>query len=243
MKIAEPKRPTAPYGAFSTMKRNAIEAFVEGVPERIDRSAFPGLAWNAITRLIGGLRFLGLIDDDGTPQPALHKLAVPDEAVRKTEMEKLLRTSYSEVFKLDLARTTPALLADTLGGAYNATGDTREKAVRFFLQAVVYVGVPVSTLLLRDQTRKPTVRIKRRVTAAKPAEAPLPTPSAPEASSGATRTIHLASGGRLTLTAAIDFLTLTPSDRAFVFELIDKLSTYAQENPRDADADEDEQDD
>lgn len=241
MKIAEPKRPTAPYGAFSTMKRNAIEAFVEGVPERIDRSAFPGLAWNAITRLIGGLKFLGLIDDDGTPTPALLKLAVPDEAVRKAELEKLLRASYSEVFKLDLARTTPALLADTLGGAYNAAGDTREKALRFFLQAVVYAGVPVSPLLLRDQTRKPAVRIKRRATA-RPSDAPLPTERTPEPSAGATRTIHLASGGRLTLTAAIDFLALTPSDRAFVFELIDKLATYALENPREADAD-DEQDD
>jgi hypothetical protein len=224
--MVDEKRPTAPYGAFDTTK-NVFERFVEGVPPRIDRSAFPGLAWNAITRLIGGLRFLGFIDDAGNPLPALHAVSVPDEAKRKEEFEKVLRASYPEVFKLDLARVTPAHLAETLGQNYNAAGDTREKAVRFFISAAQYVGVPLSPLLTRERGRRPTGNIPRRTRTAPPRQKPIPQVELlPQQNAGATRTIRLSSGGTVTVTASVNFLALNAADRAFVFDLIDKLNDY-----------------
>lgn len=223
-------RRTAQYGSWETMK-NAIAQFAEGVPHRIDRTAFPGLAWNATTRLLNGLRFLGLTDDEGVPTPRLLQLAaVTDEGKRKDEIEKIIKSSFAEVFKLDLTRTTPALLAETLGNAYNASGDTREKAVRFFLSAVAYVGIPVSPLLSRDKARRATGatgRMKRlRPIANTPRTKYEEPPAMP--SGATTRTVTLRSGGTLTVSAAVDFLSLDADDRAFVFSLIDRLTAYEQ---------------
>ena len=42
------------------------------------------------------------------------------------------------------------------------------------------------------------------------------------------KTVHLKSGGTVTLTAAVDLFSLTAADREFVFELIDKVQSYAE---------------
>ncbi len=224
------KRPTAPYGSWETTF-NALQRFAEGVPPRVDRTAFPGLAWVAATRLLNGLRFLGLIDEEGRPQPMLSSVAIADEAARKYALGKILREQYAEAFKLDLARVTPAHLAETLGEAYNTKGDTREKAVRFFVAAATYAGIPLSPLLTREKGRKPSNggagRQRRR-------QFPPPNTKSifrvPDEAPGTepTRVVRLKSGGVLTLTAAVDFLTLSADDRKYVFDLIDKLSAYQQ---------------
>jgi hypothetical protein len=226
---------TAPYGSFETTK-NAIAGFAEGVPHRIDRSAFPGLAWNAASRLITGLKFLDLINDLGQPMPSLEKLATPDEAVRKRVLESILRTQYSKVFELDLTRTTPSLLAETFAEHYNATGDTLEKAVRFFLAACQYVGIPVSPLLTRAQRRSTAganAGKPRKVTTTqkKPGTTGAADSMPVGPVMGAARRINLESGGTLSVSAAVDFLTLSASDRKFVFEVIDRLSEYENAHP------------
>ncbi len=45
-------------------------------------------------------------------------------------------------------------------------------------------------------------------------------------SSGESRSVQLKSGGTLTLSATTKFMALNTTDRAFVFELIDKLLEY-----------------
>ena len=52
----------------------------------------------------------------------------------------------------------------------------------------------------------------------------------PAASSETSRTVQLASGGTLSLVASIDVLQLSADDRAFVFELVDRVATYEEAN-------------
>jgi len=240
--MAEDSKTTAAYGAWKTTE-TALDMFAEGIPPRIDRSAFPGLAWNAQTRLLVGLRFLGLIDENGVPLPPLTSVAVKDEAARKKAVAEMLRRAYPEVFALDLARVTPAHLAETLGEAYNATGDTRDKAVRFFLAAATYAGIPLSQMLTRDRTRRPGNGRgpKKRFVIAKAKAKPAEMEPPPPPTGGASRTIRLQSGGALTVTATVDFLSLSSDDRQFVFEMIDKLANYEQPQAVD-DTDDDEED-
>lgn len=49
-------------------------------------------------------------------------------------------------------------------------------------------------------------------------------------SSGTSRTISLRSGGTLTVSATLDLFSLSPPDRKFVFEFIDKLESYESED-------------
>lgn len=240
--MAEDSKTTAAYGAWRTTEK-ALDMFAEGIPPRVDRSAFPGLAWNAQTRLLGGLRFLGLIDDNGVPLPLLASVAVNDEAARKKAVGEVLRRAYPEVFKLDLARVTPAHLAETLGENYNASGDTRDKAVRFFLAAASYAGMALSPMLTRDRTRRPGNGrgAKKRFVIARPKSKPEMEPTPRETTVGASRTIRLQSGGTLTVIATVDFLSLSSDDRQFVFDVIDKLAKYDQPQAEDGPEDDDEE--
>lgn len=43
-----------------------------------------------------------------------------------------------------------------------------------------------------------------------------------------SRKVELRSGGMILVSAMVDFARLTPSDRAFVFALLDKLAEYEQ---------------
>jgi hypothetical protein len=217
----------AVYVAWGTM-RNAIESFVQGVHNRIDRTAFPGLSGGTQSQLLAGLKFLGLITGDGTPTPALHGLAVPDEAARKKKLEAILRDRYGDLFTLDLLKTTPALLEEKMGESYNVSGSTRDRAVRFFLYAVEYLGIPVSPLLKKAAGNgTPAPRKRRAAAKTKPESEPTPLDILGVPPTGGTaRVVKLKSGGMLTVSASLDLFSLIPSDRKFVFELIDKLEEY-----------------
>ena len=63
----EGKRAAA-YMPWATFK-NALDQLSKGMPSRIDRSVFPGTAWNLQNQLFSGLKFLGLVSEDDEPTP------------------------------------------------------------------------------------------------------------------------------------------------------------------------------
>ena len=223
----EPATASPPYGVFATF-RNSIKQLSGGMPNQIDRTVFPGTAWTAQSQLLTGLRALGLIDDEGRPTQRLRELAVPDEATQKQALERLIREHYARIFELDLLKTTPAELDKRMTDVYEISGDTRRKAVRFFLNALDYLGIEVSPLFAKPRTRKRSngngAPRRRRARPRQPGGDPHG--SEPPRSAGTSRSIPLSSGGTLTLSVELDLLRLSPSDRQFVFELIDKLDDY-----------------
>lgn len=217
----------AVYVAFTTFK-NALDQLAQGVPNRVDRSVFPGLSGGVQAQLLAGMRFLGLIDGDGKPQPSLAKVAVLDEPSRKRELRAILEDTYADLFALNLKKTTPAELNEQMAQSYNVSGDTRDKAVRFFLSAAEYAGVPLSQLFekKRGRTASASTPKRRRGRPKGSSGASAPTRST---GTGATKTVQLTSGGELTLSASIDLFALTADDRKFVFDLIDRMDSYERE--------------
>lgn len=224
----EETQAAAVYVSWTTFK-SALEQLAQGVPNIIDRSNFPGLSGGVQSQLLAGLKFLGLINDEGRPTSALHALAVPEESVRKERLKEVLQQRYAALFALDLLKTTPNELSSTMGTMYNVTGDTREKAIRFFLFAVTYVGIQVSRLFGPMGTPSSNgVRAKRRTTPRSKVAPPPADDEAddPPASQGPKRSVNLKSGGSLTLSATVDFFSLSQDDRTFVFALIDQMDKY-----------------
>jgi len=217
---------------------NTIDALTANMPNRIDKSAFPGQSGTVQAQLLLTFRFFGLIDDDGKPTATLLAIAVADETARKAALRKLVELKYQPLFALNLTKTTPAEFAEKITEVYNVTGDTRLKATRFFLSALAYLGISVSPLLLRDRTKPAgngaTPR-RRRAPRVRPVDdeqeddddAPPPPP--PPSSAAESRSVSLKSGGTLTLSATTKFMALSASDRKFVFDLIDKLEEYEQQ--------------
>lgn len=212
---------------------NTLDALAQNMPNRIDRSAFPGQSGAVQYQLLLTLRFFGLIAEDGKPTPTLLGIAVADDSARKAALRKLIEQKYQPLFALNLMKTTPAEFAEKMTEAYNVTGDTRLKASRFFLAALAYLGIEVSERLLRDRTKvlgSGTTTRRRRTPRQDDAGTDEHDAEEGEAElaqqAGESRSVTLKSGGTLTLSASTKFLALSSADRKFVFDLIDKLEAY-----------------
>ena len=215
------KSPAAVYVAWGTFK-NAIEGLAQAIPNRIDKTVYPGLNPAVVSQLLTAYKFLGLTEDNGKPTALLQSLAVKDEGARKQQLEAIIAERYADLFALDLLKTTPAEISEKIEKSYGVSGDTREKAIRFFLGAITYLGIPVSPLLTKVATNGGT----RKKRTPKQRVDPPPPPPPSGAVDGNTRIINLASGGTLTLSVSMNFLALIPADRKFFSDLIDRLDEY-----------------
>jgi hypothetical protein len=220
----------AVYVGWNTFN-NAIGTLVQAMPNRIDRTVFPGLAGGVQGQLLTGLRFLGLITKDGKPTDTLRALAVRDEAERKKQLVKVLTQSYPDLFALDLSKTTPGELREQMAKSYKVTGATTDRAIRFFISAASYAGIPISSHVTKTtKSTNGTTTNRRRRVARRKTDAGSATPAI-TLGGGESKTVKLGSGGTLTLSASIAFLSLDKSDRLFVFDLIDKLAEYEAAHP------------
>jgi hypothetical protein len=223
--MAEEK--SAVYVPWATFL-NALDQLAQGIPNRIDRSVFPGFSGAVQAQLLAGFKFLGLTTEDGTPTPAMNSVAVSDPAARKHGLNVIIQNRYSELFDLDLTKATPSQLSERISEAYSVQGDTKKKALRFFLSAVGYLDLPISPLFKVEKSAgsaSVTTR-RRRVTGRSKATTP-PAETPKGRSSGTSRTVALRSGGSLTLSADVDIFGLAADDREFVFKVIDTLEAYA----------------
>lgn len=235
MATTESATATPAYPPWKTFT-NTLDALARNMPNRIDRSAFPGQSGGGVNQLLIAFRFFGFIGDDGKPTPTLLAVAVTDEAARKNALRKLIEQKYAPLISLNLTKTTPAEFAEKMTEVYKVTGDTRVKATRFFLNAAAYLGIEVSELLLRDRSKSisngGTTRRRRasknRVLGSE--EEADYVEAVEDLPGGEARSVALRSGGTLTLSASTKFLSLSAADRKFVFELIDKLEEYEQQD-------------
>lgn len=222
----------AVYVSWVTFK-NAIESLAQGIPNQIDRTTFPGYSGGVQSQLFAALKFLGLMGDDDRPTPDLHELAVMEENKRKEKLKAIVQARYASIIALDLMKATPAEVGKKLTEEYGVSGDTKEKALRFFIAAAQYVGIHLSRFFKVPGAASGGnggARPKRRTTTRKPQqEDDDEEPTTPPLSSGTSRMVSLKSGGTLTLTASIDLFQLSQADRTFVFGLIDKLDAYEKE--------------
>jgi hypothetical protein len=223
------KTNAAVYVSWKTFQ-NSIEQLSRGeLPNVIDKTVFTGMAFSVQNQLFTGMRFLGLIDDKNKPTPDLVQLTVQDEGFRKTKLREILQNRYAELFALNLKKTTPDELDKKMTEAYSVTGETRDRAVRFFLGAVGYLEIEVSPLLGGKKSNgSPRPSPGKKRAGRKLTSAPAGNADTPERPAGTSKTVRLQSGGMLTLSATLDLFSLNPDDRKFIFELIDKLEDYAQ---------------
>ncbi|MES1240260.1 MAG: DUF5343 domain-containing protein [Acidobacteriota bacterium] len=227
------KQLNAAYVGWTTFK-NALDQLSQGLPHYVNKDLFSGQSWGVQGQIMSTLRFLGLTGGDGAPTPDLIALAVPDEEERKRQLEKVIRERYADLFALDLMKVTPSQLLPQINASYGNTGDSRDKAMRFFLGAVGYLGIPVSRFLKVPKTGNGGTSRKKRSHKAKPTtpvtppEPVSPAATTPQGTS-TSKTIKLETPGMpLTLVVPGDFGSLTSADRKFIFDLMEKLDDYEQ---------------
>jgi hypothetical protein len=132
----------------------------------------------------------------------------------------LLRHAYKAILDHDLTKMTPRMLEEMMGD-YNVQGDTRRKAVTFFLQAARYADLPMHPLL-SSQIRNSAGRRKKKIAKANGHATEI---KAPQLTAGDSRkkAVKLASGTTITLEIVANWLEMSEGERTYVFSLVDKL--------------------
>jgi hypothetical protein len=225
----------APYLPFLSFK-GAIEALEQGVPKKLDRTIWRTQSGIMQTQILMAFRFFEMVDEEDRPTGLLH-LLVGDKESRPEALRTMIQSSYANLLKHDLTKMSPKMVEDEME-QYNVTGETKRKAVTFFLKAAKFADIPMHPLLssqVRNTGPRKKRAAKRNIEGATFAVTPTATESGITARN--TRSVELSSGGAVTLTLSYDPFSLSSEDRDFVFELIDKLRNY-ESSHRPADSDE-----
>jgi Family of unknown function (DUF5343) len=133
-----------PYNIPWTTFLSTLERIAADPPGRVDRSYLDSQSGNVQTYLIAALKSFGLIDQDARPT-RINEFA--DPSARKPKMAELLREHYPTLVELGTTRATNDELREEFSKAFpGLTGESRTKAIRFFLSGMAYAELPVSSL-------------------------------------------------------------------------------------------------
>ena len=114
------------------------------LPARLDRSYLGSQSGNVQTYLIAAFKTFGLIGEDGTVEPTL-KASVETEGDRPGMIAALLTRCYPTLVSLGKTNSTSGQLAEAFTEAFpSLTGESRTKAIRFFLSVAAYAGIKTS---------------------------------------------------------------------------------------------------
>lgn len=151
---------TPPYVSYRTFT-TFLEDMGQGIPSRLDKSAFPTMSGGIYNQLMPALRYLNLVDSGDKPTDLLLELiGKSDEEERRQILLQILTDAYPYILEdpeFDLMSITPKQLSDRFR-SNGAAGDTVRKCETFFLAAARDAGVKFGRLLQRSSRtieRKP----------------------------------------------------------------------------------------
>lgn len=210
-----------PYTAFETFKNQFVRMRDNPVPPRIDRSLFVGMAGGTQSQILSSLRSFDLIGEHGEVSEAYVSMAASEDEL-VAGMAHLVRTFYREQVKLAVEKATAAQLEESFR-SYGYSGSTLRKAVSFYLNISKFAGVPLSPYFRAPTPRSaPKKRLATRTPLApEPMQTTIISPAA-----GDSFSVTLRSGGEVALSCSVNLFALDGDDRAFVFDLIDRLRGY-----------------
>lgn len=247
MSVEESKPPNPPYISFRSLS-NMLDRFrSEGVPRRVDRSFWGSfLNGSAGAQMMVALRSLGLVDSSDSPTDELDRMCGEEATVndRKRILAEVLKRRYADVMKLDLPRSSWGQLEEVFKKSYGLDGETRRKAITFFINAAQYAELPLSNHITKKvRSRAPSnntgsranARIKVRVDGAESPEeesGKRPEDSPHSKGPGGQRSVTFRGGGVVTVSYSADLFDLADKERQFLLSLVDMLRKYDEEQEK-----------
>lgn len=227
-----------PFMAFATFWNFIADLGSRPLPPQIDRSIMASKSGTDQNNLIAALTGFDLIDSNNRVQPALEQLAAKEPDDRKTALANLVRKYYGPAVALSENHGTHQQLQDVFKDQLGLDGsaDTRRKAITFFLHALRTADLPVSANFpaTRSGSGGPGVGKKRakapRAQTPKPTD-PIAEPLVPPPATTAFSTQVRLKAGTVRLTVDVNPIELRGADRAFFYDLVDKIEDYAAANP------------
>jgi len=229
---------TPPYISFNTFKTLLYWLEKEGVPLRIDRSFWKEKFSGANgSKLMGALKFLGLIDGD-KPAKELEILVNSGlEAERSQIFFNIVTRSYSNIPFEELARATPNMVKEWFR-VYPVDGHTLRKSITFFINIAREAQIPMSNSIMKmtksrrinsHQQTKGFRSTSEEIINNKNINKSIGQPQHNETLRNST-TIPLSNGGTVVVDVAVNLFSLSEEDRAFVFSIVDLAKSYPAMN-------------
>lgn len=156
-----------PYLSFQTFWSFLLALASKPLPPQIDRSIMDGKSGTDQTGLLAALKFFDLIDDKQLVMPGLRGFAAADDEGRKRALEGMFVQRYPVQIEISEQNGSPKLLSDSFESEFGYTGDTRRKAMTFFLHGARSAGMTLSPhfpLSRMGSGRPATPRTKRTPT-------------------------------------------------------------------------------
>jgi hypothetical protein len=140
----KPDQPKPPYLAFQTFLAFLNELAAKPLPPQIDRSIMNTKSGTDQANLFSALKFFDLIDDNNIVQQGLKAFVSADELGRKAAITAMFSGHYPNQFDVSSQNGTEKLLLDSFEDDFGYTGDTRRKAMTFFLHGARWAGIEMS---------------------------------------------------------------------------------------------------
>lgn len=144
MPTADTDKALPPYLSYRTFS-TFVDGLKVGIPARIDRSVMKTLSGANQSWLMGALRYLKLISDDGVPTDRLRQLVGSEGADHQKRLQEVAKAAYAFLFRegFHLQTATPRQLDEAFAKA-GPTGDTVRRCVTFFVALAKDGGLPLS---------------------------------------------------------------------------------------------------
>lgn len=140
-----PKTFQPPYNISWATFINVLERMAADPPTRVDRSYLDSQSGFVQTYLIAAYKTFGFISDDARPTDLVNEFAKPDR--RKSLVAELFRANYPTIIPRGETNSTAGELAEAFAEAFESiTGESRRKAIRFFLSGAEYAGIKTSPM-------------------------------------------------------------------------------------------------
>lgn len=221
-----------PYMSFQTFWNFTDELSKKPLPPRIDRSVMAGKSGTDQANLYLTFTSFRLIDEKTNVLPLLEELVAADSEQRKALLAKMIEEHYAEPMRISADNGSEKDLQDVFRDSYPAiaSGDTRRKAITFFLHAARLAGLELSVHFPKTRSGSGApgaARAKKTVRRKPAAPSPANEVQRPDTDNdGDTYTVQLGSGGSVSVVVQVNLFDLTTPDRTFVIDLVDKLKGY-----------------
>ncbi len=218
------KKANAAYVPFATFCTALDHLKSHGIPQKIDASVFPNMSGGLTSHLLLSMRFLGLIDEHGRPQPTLDLVVTPED--RKAALSAVIQNAYSQLFqRFDLAKASPTQIDDAFRDL-GMRGATARKAKAFLIKAAKFSGIPISNHLLK---RMRSAGLRRNGVKRSRTEPELTVKEPVTSAAKFAKTVRLPqAAGAITLTADFDPFSLRGAEREFFYKLVDQCGEFEQ---------------
>ncbi len=220
-----------PYNIPWATFMNSVEKIASDLPNKVDRSYLGSMSGGLKSYLISAFRGFELIHDDLTVSKELKALATNPEQWPEM-IGALLRKFYPQAVELGGTNSTPGELDAAFGQMFpSVTGESRTKAIRFYLSAAEFASIPRSPLWKSPKAgasgpRRGRPKKDKDTTRTNGSADTPPTPPRPGQS---VREFVLPSGHTLTISIDADVLALEREERKFVTGIVDQIEEHIEE--------------